>query len=217
MKGQMKMYLGRIVALGMTPSGKSAVMYRVSSRSFPNRRVVRNGDQLAVIPREGAEADLARNPYISYNCLRMAGAWAVASNGSQSDPIAEKIDSGMPVRDAIALGLLALDYEHDSLDTPRIVAVAHRSAPVGYLGIVRKDALLVREVELHSGEAFYLSTYEKNCPCDRNREPKFSAGDAGEAARFVVDGGVFAEFSHAVTSAAAVSSGDGFELAFLAV
>ena len=109
------MYIGRIVAVGRTPEGSNAAMYRVSSRSFPNRRIVRSGDQLAVIPREGCEADLAKNPYISYNCLRLAGDWAVATNGSQTDPIAEKIASGMPVRDAIALGLLALDFEHDSL------------------------------------------------------------------------------------------------------
>lgn len=34
------MYLGRIVAIGMTPQGKAAAMYRVSSRSFPNREAV---------------------------------------------------------------------------------------------------------------------------------------------------------------------------------
>ena len=207
------MYIGRIVAVGMTSSGKPAAMYRVSSRSFPNRRAVRNGDQLAVIPREGCEADLAKNPYISYNCLRLAGEWAVATNGSQTDPIAEKIASGMPVRDAIALGLLALDFEHDSLDTPRIVAVAHRSEPRGFLGIVRRDALLIREVALKPGEAQYLSTYEKNAPCDSNCEPAFTARNADEAAQFVVDGGVFKEFTHAVTSAAAVAERDGFELA----
>jgi len=207
------MYIGRIVAVGMTPSGKPAAMYRVSSRSFPNRRVVRNADQLAVIPREGCEAYLAKNPYISYNCLRLAGEWAVATNGSQTDPIAEKIASGMPVRDAIALGLLALDYEHDSLDTPRIVAAAHRSEAVGFLGIVRRDALLIREVSLRPGEAYYLSTYEKNAPCSSNREPAFTADDADAAAQFVVDGGVFKEFTHAVTSAAAVAERAGFELA----
>ena len=211
------MYIGRIVALGMTPSGKSAAMYRVSSRSFPNRRVVRNGDQLAVIPREGCEADLAKNPYISYNCLRLAGDWAVATNGSQTDPIAEKISSGMPVRDAIALGLLALDYEHDSLDTPRIVAAVHRTEATGFLGIVRKDALLVREFKLRPGEAFYLSTYEKNVPCDKNREAAFDADSAETAAKFVVSGGVFSEFTNAVTSAAAVSTGDTFELALTIV
>ena len=211
------MYIGRIVAVGMTPSGKMAAMYRVSSRSFPNRRVVRNGEQLAVIPREGCEADLAKNPYISYNCLRLAGEWAIATNGSQTDPITEKIASGMPVRDAIALGLLALDYEHDSLDTPRIVAVAHRTQPVGFLGIVRKDALLVRELALKPGEAYYLSTYEKNRPADANRDGAFDADNAEAAAQYVVDGGVFADFTHAVTSAAAVAEAGGFELAFKVV
>ena len=190
------MYIGRIVAVGRTQQGRNAAMYRVSSRSFPNRRIVRNGDQLAVIPREGCEADLAKNPYISYNCLRLAGDWAVATNGSQTDPITEKIASGMPVRDAVALGLLALDYEHDSLDTPRIVAVAHRAEPVGFLGIVRRDALLVREFSLEPGTAYYISTYEKNCPCDGNRESEFSAATAEEATKFVIDGGVFAEFTN---------------------
>ncbi|MDR0932030.1 MAG: hypothetical protein LBM70_03310, partial [Victivallales bacterium] len=34
------MYLGRIVAIGMTKDGKPTAMYRVSSRSFPNREAV---------------------------------------------------------------------------------------------------------------------------------------------------------------------------------
>ena len=211
------MYIGRIAAVGRTSEGNNAAMYRVSSRSFPNRRIVRSGDQLAVIPREGCEADLAKNPYISYNCLRLAGDWAVATNGSQTDPIAEKIASGMPVRDAIALGLLALDFEHDSLDTPRIVAVAHKSDPVGFLGIVRRDALLVREMALKNGEAFYLSTYEKNRPCDQNREECFIALTADEATQFVIDAGVFAEFTNPVTACAAVAADGGFQLGFKTV
>ncbi|MBQ6353150.1 MAG: IMP cyclohydrolase, partial [Lentisphaeria bacterium] len=208
------MYIGRIVAIGRTAQGSNAAMYRVSSRSFPNRRIVRSGDQLAVIPREGCEADLAKNPYISYNCLRLAGEWAIATNGSQTDPITEKIAAGMPVRDAIALGLLALDFEHDSLDTPRIVAVAHRADPVGFLGIVRRDALLVREFKLEPGQGYFVSTYERNCPCDRNREPAFNATTAEAAAQFVIDGGVFAEFTNPVTACAAVADGKGFALAF---
>ena len=31
------MYLGRIVAAGLTKDGRAVAMYRVSSRSFPNR------------------------------------------------------------------------------------------------------------------------------------------------------------------------------------
>ena len=66
------MYVGRIVAVGRTPEGRNAVMYRVSSRSFPNRRTVQTPVALAVVPREGHEGDLAKNPYIAYNCLRLA-------------------------------------------------------------------------------------------------------------------------------------------------
>ena len=209
------MYIGRIVAVGMTKAGKTAAMYRVSSRSFPNRMAVENDGKIAVVPRPGAESDLAKNPYISYNCLRVAGKgqWAVATNGSQTDPIAEKIDAGMNVRDAITLGLLAMDYEKDSLDTPRIVSVIHVSEPVGYLGIVRKDAILVREFALKNGEARYISTYELNAPCDTNVDTAFDACAADCAAEYVVSGGVFADFTNAVTSAAAVANDGKFDFA----
>ena len=207
------MYLGRIVAIGMTPAGQAAALYRVSSRSFPNRRAVLAGERVSIIPREGCEADLAKNPYISYNCLRLAGEWAVATNGSQTDPIVEKIAQGMAPRDAITLGLLALDYEKDSLDTPRIVAVVSNRKPVGYLGIIRRDAVLVREFQLEPGVARYLSTYECNRPADENVDRGFDADDAEAAAAYVVNGGVFADFTNAVTSTAAVAAGDGYRFA----
>ena len=207
------MYLGRIVAIGMTKSGRAGAFYRVSSRSFPNRMAVLQGDKVAILPRPGFEGDLAKNPYISYNCVRIAGEYAVVSNGSQTDPIAEKIAAGMPVRDAFTLGLLALDYEKDSLDTPRIVAVAGREDKVGYLGIIRKDAVLVREFKLEPGVARYISTYEKNAPADANIDTGFQAACQNCAAQYVVDGGVFAGFEQPVTSAAAMEDGDGFALA----
>lgn len=207
------MYLGRIVAIGMTPQGKAAAMYRVSSRSFPNREAVLVNNQISILPRAGFESDLRKNPYISYNCVRLAGEWAVATNGSQTDPIVEKIAMGFPPRDAISLGLLAMDYEKDSLDTPRIVAAVSNKRPIGYLGIIRKDALLVREFTLVPGEIRYLSTYEKNRPCDDQVATGFAAPCVNCAAQYVVDGGIFAEFTNPVTSAAALASEDGFDLA----
>ena len=207
------MYLGRIVAIGMTPQGKAAAMYRVSSRSFPNREAVLVNNQISILPRAGFESDLRKNPYISYNCVRLAGEWAVATNGSQTDPIVEKIAMGFPPRDAISLGLLAMDYEKDSLDTPRIVAAVSNKRTVGYLGIIRKDALLVREFTLVPGEIRYLSTYEKNRPCDDQVATGFAAPCVNCAAQYVVDGGIFAEFTNPVTSAAALASEDGFDLA----
>ena len=197
----------------MTPQGKAAAMYRVSSRSFPNREAVLVNNQISILPRAGFESDLRKNPYISYNCVRLAGEWAVATNGSQTDPIVEKIAMGFPPRDAISLGLLAMDYEKDSLDTPRIVAAVSNKRPVGYLGIIRKDALLVREFTLVPGEIRYLSTYEKNRPCDDQVATGFAAPCVNCAAQYVVDGGIFAEFTNPVTSAAALASEDGFDLA----
>ena len=207
------MYLGRIVAIGMTKEGKAAAMYRVSSRSFPNREAVLGNQQVAIMPRPGFEDDLRKNPYITYNCIRLTGEWAVATNGSQTDPIVEKLAMGYPARDAIALPLLAMDYEKDSLDTPRIVAVVGSKCRKGYLGIVRRDALLVREFDLVPGQVLYLSTYEKNRPCDDQVTGDFDGTCAHCAVNYVVDGGIFADFTNPVTSAAAVAEGDGYELA----
>ena len=85
------MYVGRIVAVGRTPEGANAALYRVSSRSFPNRKAVDLGGKLAIVPREGHEGDVQKNPYIAYNCLRVANGWAIATNGSHTDPIVEKV------------------------------------------------------------------------------------------------------------------------------
>lgn len=207
------MYIGRIVAIGMTAQGNAVAMYRVSSRSFPNREAVKKGDTVSIMPRAGCEGDLKKNPYIAYNCIRLAGDQAVAGNGSHTDPIAEKIAAGMSPRDAIALGLLAMDYEKDDYSTPRIVAVVgHRSA-VGFLGIVRKDALLVREFALEAGQAYYVATYEKNTPGRHQLDAGFNADTAAAACAHVISGGIFAEFEHPVTAAAALAADHGFELA----
>src|SRR5208283_331073 len=116
------MYAGRIVAVGRNRKGQLAALYRVSSRSFPNREAQIKDNAVAIVPKKGAEGDVFKNPYIAYNCLRIAGRTAIATNGSHTDPITEKVAAGMPVRDAFAASLLALDYEKDSYNTPRIAA-----------------------------------------------------------------------------------------------
>jgi IMP cyclohydrolase len=211
------MYVGRIVAVGRTPQGRNAVLYRVSSRSFPNRRTVMTPRGLAVVPIEGHEKDIFKNPYIAYNAVRVATPGsglvvAVATNGSQTDPIAEKIASGMSVRDAIAESLSVLDYEKDDFNTPRIaVAVAH-GAHEGWCGIVRKDALIVRAFPLVAGKAYYFATYETNEPRTEYASD-FLAATAEEAARWAVDGGKFADLEKPVCSAAAVAAAAGFDMA----
>ena len=204
------MYVGRMVAVGKTVSGANAVLYRVSSRSFPNRQVVRLDDKLVVIPRVGAEGDVLKNPYVAYNAVRLVGPWAVAANGSHVDPIAEKLDDGAPAKDALALSLLVLDYERDQYSTPRIAAVVPWSSDHAWLAIVRHDALIVRQVPLTPGTAHYLATYEADDIRDEQTSD-FDPQTPDETARFVVDGGAFASLQHPVASGAALATKGGFE------
>ena len=190
------MYVGRflVVAPGIAA-------YRVSSRSFPNRMVTERDGALTVGPTPDApETD---NPYIAYNCVRVAdrgdAPMVVVGNGSHVDPVAEKVDMGYPPRDALALALLALDFEKDDYDTPRIAGVVSDSA--AYVATVRRDALLVEAVE----EPTLVATYEKDTP-----EPfDLESGAASEAARELHDH----EFEHAVCAAAATVEGEGVETA----
>ncbi len=210
------MYVGRMVAIGRTPAGANVAAYRVSSRSFPNRKAVEIDGRCAVVPREGHESDIAKNPYIAYNCLRRAADWVVVSNGTQTDPISEKIAAGVPIRDALALSLLTLDYEKDEYNTPRIAAAVPLVGNSGWLGTVRRDALLLTEIPLEAGRASYVATYEMDDP-RRGQGLALEASDAAAVARFLVDGGEFAKLTHPVTSAAAVASGHSFALATLVV
>ena len=113
------MYVGRFVVIGPEVGA-----YRVSSRSFPNRQIVDHDGTLTVVPT--AEADETDNPYVSYNCVRPTDRGAVVGNGSHVDPIAEKLARGYPPRDALCLALLALDFEKDDYDTPRIAGIVGR-------------------------------------------------------------------------------------------
>lgn len=146
------MYIGRFIII--TPS---LAAYRVSSRSFPERKIITrdDGEVVTVVPTSDAEP--TDNPYISYNCARAAGQTIVVGNGSHVDPITEKLTLGYPARDALALGLLAMDYEKDAYNTPRIAGTVGDSA---YIGIVRDDAVLVEPV---TGPTI-VATYEKNTP-----------------------------------------------------
>ncbi len=208
------MYVGRIVAVAKSPAGANAALYRVSSRSFPNRSAAERGGKLVIVPRPGHEADLLRSPYISYTCACSAGDWAVTSNGSQTDAIAEKLAAGIPPRDALAAVLLALDYEKDEYATPRIAAVVPLRGESGWLATVRRDALVVREIRLEPGCARYLATYEADDIRSEQSAP-FDASDAAAAARTILDGPGFRELERPVVAAAAFAGPDAFTLAAL--
>jgi len=206
------MYVGRIVAVGRSREGRLAALYRVSSRSFPNREAQIKDRMVSIVPKKGSEGDVFKNPYIAYNCVRVAGSTAVATNGSQTDPIAEKIAQGVPVRDAMASALLALDYEKDQYQTPRIAAAVSRGGEGGVLGVVRADGLEVVTITLRPGECFYVATYEAHrvLPAQRG---EFDAGSAREGAEFILRRGVFAEMTNPVTGVCALEQTDGFDIA----
>lgn len=189
------MYLGRILAVGSTESGEF-VAYRVSSRSFPNRTAKSFEDRVSIIPTEGNEKDVFKNPYIAYNSIRIVDETAVVSNGAHTDVIADKIASGMNYRDSIALSLLAMDYEKDDFNTPRIAGVTDFSGD-SYIGIITHEDLIVERVK--KGTCAYISTYEQTKP----GIVEFKAENAHEAAQFIMDQGKFSEFTNPVTAAAA--------------
>ncbi len=188
------MYVGRFVVVGRTDAGAWYLGYRVSSRSFPNRRIIVAEDRAMVVPRP--EAVASDNPYISYNCLRMHGGITVVANGSHVDPIIDKIAIGYPLRDAMALSMLALDYEHDQYNTPRITAALDGPRGEGYLGIVAEDRLFVQRVPITEGRASMLATYERTEPT-----PIVLEGDSAEA---LCEAMMCSEYEHPVTSLVAM-------------
>lgn len=187
------MYIGRFIVLS-----PAVAAYRVSSRSFPERKVVERDGALAVVPTAAAEP--TDNPYVSYHCLQLTSDAAVIGNGSHVDPIAEKLALGYPPRDALAFSLLAMDYEKDAYETPRIAAILGET-PV--IGIVRSDALLIESVD----EPTLVATYEENVP----RPIETDWNSAEDAASDVVA----MNYEHPVCAAAVAYDGKGFSTAIV--
>ena len=200
------MYTGRILSIGMNTDGKPFAAYRVSSRSFPNRQCLKFDTRSAVVPKEGFEKDIYKNTYIAYNSLRIVGDTAIISNGSHTDVIADKTALGMNIKDALAYSLLTMDYEKDDYHTPRIAAVVsstNKKDDYGcYVGIANDKKLLVEEVPY--GSAVFISTYGSQV----HDEVDFEAKNASDAAKFIFDEGIFANYKKPVTSCAAVFDGE---------
>ena len=199
------MYLGRILSVGMNSEGKPFVAYRVSSRSFPNRMAKDFDDKAAIIPKEGYEKDIFENAYIAYNCIKIVNNTAIVSNGSHTDVIADKIAVGMNIKDAMTLSLLAMDYEKDDYNTPRIAGVVTSNTDEYnyecYIGIVTHEKILVEKVDL--GKAAFISTYE----CQSPESVNFTAKTSNEGAKLILDQGDFAKFTNPVASVASIFDG----------
>ncbi|MCK9566665.1 MAG: IMP cyclohydrolase, partial [Methanothrix sp.] len=148
---------------------------------------------------------LAKNPYIAYNCIRVAGDVAVVTNGTHTDMIIERIQDGQRPMDAMALSLAAYGYERDELDTPRIAGAVRGNR--AWMGIAKRDELRVKEFKLEGAQAFLVATYEKTDFV----AAALRGSSAGEIARMAFD----QSFEKPVCAAAAFALPDmsGFDLA----
>jgi IMP cyclohydrolase len=208
------MYVGRIVSVGCSKSGQVSGLYRVSSRSFPNREAKVLDGTVAILPKAGFEDDIHRNPYIAYNCLIQAGNRLVVSNGSHTDIIANKLNDGMSMRDALVAVLHNMDFEHDDYDTPRIAGIIDSESRAAALGSVSKNSLYVEQRDLNDGEAFYVATYEHTKPGSDYRDAAFDISNASDACDYIIGKGVFADLERPITAACAVATGAGtFDIA----
>ncbi len=197
------MYIGRFVLVGQTTEGRWYLGYRVSSRSFPNRRITVSEGRATVMPTE--DAPPADNPYIAYNCFRNYDQVGIVANGSHVDPMIDKVSLGYPLRDALGLCSLALDFEHDSYNTPRVTAALDASRGKGYLGIVADDQLLIRQVNPSPGEALLIATYQTTQPT-----PIYLRGGSAQE---LADSLFAAGYEHPVSSLVAIPTHAGWELA----
>jgi len=194
------MYVGRIVSVGCS-GGSEFAAYRVSSRSFPNRIAEIRGHTVSILPKN--PEDLKKSPYISYNCIKIEGEFAVVSNGSHTDIIAEKLGMGYPPRDALSMALISMDFEKDEYRTPRIAGVVSKGSL--YLGIVAEDRLVVRRLPWKENIAYMIATYE----IGDFTEISLSGSSAEELAEKIYK---MPEYELPVCSAAAMRREEGYEL-----
>ncbi|MCE5315435.1 MAG: IMP cyclohydrolase [Armatimonadota bacterium] len=188
------MYVGRIVAVGKTDN--PFVAYRVSSRSFPNR-VAKVTDAVVAIQPLDPE-DMKKNPYIAYNCIRISKNGTVVSNGSHTDPIFDRIEKGISPDVALQTVLAEMGYEKDEYNTPRIAGVV--TGEVGYIGTVRADGVEVSSFDLEDNACHIICTYEMDRIESKNYP--FVAETAHDAAKYIVDGGIFRELEQPICAAA---------------
>lgn len=153
------MYTGRTITASLQKDGAVIIHYLVNSRSFKNRILHPSEGTVAVVPDQNSLDDF-RNPYVTYNCLRHNENICVISNGSQTDPIFEKIIRGTMPRDALAQVMYGMDYEFDSQDTPRIAACASLNEKKIFVGLIKNNELHIKEIQLNTNKLFLISTNE---------------------------------------------------------
>ena len=113
-------YPGRGIAVGTTPSGKTAFAYFIMGRSVNsrNRVFVKSADGITIYPFD--ETKVKDPSLIIYSPVRRFGDMLIVTNGDQTDTIYEGFEKGISFADS----LKTRTFEPDAPNfTPRISAV----------------------------------------------------------------------------------------------
>jgi len=196
--------------VGIPKHGGIAAAYRLASRSFPNRKIEVKGDSAKVTPIPGYEKAVDKNPYISYNCLRVINETSILiANGTHFDQIYKRINSGASAFHAITHVLAEMGPEQDTYKTPRIAGFASQAWLL--LGIITEKGLVVKSLYSKAGMGYYVATYQKTDPM-KNLVKNFDARSADDVARLVHEGPNFKCFSYAIATTAALICGGRIEI-----
>ena len=196
------MYSGRILAVGRNKKGKIFGMYRVSSRSFPDRKIITSGTQGLVIPTTNILfEDINQNPYVSYTCLKIVREFAILTNGEHTTPIAGQINNGLSPRQAMINVLSGMDYEFDQNGTPRIALVIDSKMDISWLGIISKSQINIQELNPNFNCGYFVSTNEFTNIGSDQMFSEFDIENGKGSAKFIWKGNnIFEEMEFPVCS-----------------
>ncbi|MBI2076201.1 MAG: hypothetical protein HYT72_03055 [Candidatus Aenigmarchaeota archaeon] len=144
------MYFGRVLGLGLTPSGKPAAVYAVSGRSALSkaRKAVIHKDAVTIEPTVSLEGQQDVKDLLFYNAIRIHNSRLVLGNGVHVDSI---LDS------SIKSVLDKFGPENDVYKTPRIAGVIDGNK--FSVGMIKEDNSAF-ETDINPSSGFYaISTY----------------------------------------------------------
>lgn len=170
-----ELYLGRVVGVGATDKGDAFAVYAVSGRSEGSRqrRLEIEDDRTVRVKSLGEPTpdQLEKNDIFFYPAIRIgfseyAGPFAVTSNGSQTEPIVEKVNKGSYDEAGVAMRDVLEETGHegmigDGYNTPRVAGTSLPDHPGvrDCLGLVSDKGTRICSPERFWGYINWLPTY----------------------------------------------------------
>lgn len=162
-------YPGRVVAAGWDECGYPILFYAITGRSGNSRNRILVSENGTVKTRAYDESKVEDPSLIIYTAFKSIGSTMIITNGDHTDTIAEYLEQGKSLEDAIA----SRTYEPDSPSyTPRIGAVVSDDSICFF--IIKRDGdaplRIIWKYEKENGILHLIHTYERN----GNPLPSFS-------------------------------------------